>query len=268
METTVKQRLIKFITYKDISIRQFEKEIGASNGYVNNISKSIGGSKLQRILSAFPDLSQRWLMDGEGPMLIDGQPSQQPPKAPDVPEYLSNAVRSEDVTDLVYAAENKHGGIFYRDQRGQLYMSAPRVPYAAYAQYPNPADSLEPNGEWGRVIYKVDKVAHGCYLSFDIKGDSMDNGNRLSLQDGDSVLARELERDNWRTLRVGDHRFWVLVFGSSVLVKEIIAFNPTTGDITCHSLNPSPEYQDFNLNLDEVRHLYYVIKHQPKQNDM
>lgn len=264
METTVKQRLVEYLKHKGIGQNRFERMAGLSIGYIAKLRIEPSPTKLRGIINAAPDLNERWLLTGEGSMLME----EQPPKAPDVPEYLSNAVRSEDVTDLVYAAENKHGGIFYRDQRGQLYMSAPRVPYAAYAQYPNPADSLEPNGEWGRVIYKVDKVAHGCYLSFDIKGDSMDNGNRLSLQDGDSVLARELERDNWRTLRAGDHRFWVLVFGSSVLVKEIIAFNPTTGDITCHSLNPSPEYQDFTLNLDNVRHLYYVIKHQPKQNDM
>lgn len=257
------ERIKRLMEHLGMNAATFSKHIVFNQ---SNLSKILRGERkipanLTELILDKTNVRREWLMYGNGPM-FEGE------QAPDVPEYLSNAVRSEDVTELVYAAENKHGGIFYRDQRGQLYMSAPRVPYSARGEYPNPADSLEPNGEWGRVIYKVDKVAHGCYLSFDIKGDSMDNGNRLSLQDGDSVLARELERDNWRTLRVGDHRFWVLVFGSSVLVKEIIAFDPTTGDITCHSLNPSPEYQDFVLNLDEVRHLYYVIKHQPKQNDM
>lgn len=268
MKTTVKQRLIEFIRYKGISQRKFEEVIGASNGYINNISKGIGGIKLQKILSAFPELSQRWLLTGEGSMLVDGQSQQHPQQAPDVPEFLSNAVRSEEITDLVYAAENKHGGIFYRDGRGQLYMSAPHAEFAARGEFPNEADSLEPNGEWTREVYKVDKVARGRYISFTVLGNSMDNGQFKSLRDGDKVLTRELERDNWRTLRAGDHRYWVIVFDTSVLIKEIASFDAATGNITCHSLNPSPEYHDFTLNLDNVRHLFYGIRVKPGEYEI
>ena len=42
METSVKQRLIEFIKYKDLSQRKFEQLVGLSNGFVNNISKGIG----------------------------------------------------------------------------------------------------------------------------------------------------------------------------------------------------------------------------------
>ena len=264
METTVKQRLIAYLKYKKIGQNKFEKIAGISNGYIHNLKNAPGADHLTKILLAAPDLIRVWLLSGEGSMLMEEQPS----KAHDVPEFLSNAVRSEEVSELEYAGENKNGAIFFRDKEDLLYISVPRAEFAARGEYPNEADSLEPSSEPTRDIYKVDKKVKGRYLSFDVQGDSMDDGRRTSLQAGDKVLARELERDNWRTLRVGDHRFWVLVFGSSVLIKEIIAFNPTTGDITCHSLNPSPEYQDFVLNLDNVRHLYYVIKHQPKQNDM
>lgn len=65
METTVKQRLIYFIKSKGFSQGRFEKEVGLSNGFVNNISKGIGADKLQRILRSFPDLNQSWLLNGE-----------------------------------------------------------------------------------------------------------------------------------------------------------------------------------------------------------
>ncbi len=60
METTVKQRLIYFIKSKGFSQGRFEKEVGLSNGFVNNISKGIGADKLQRILRSFPDLNQSY----------------------------------------------------------------------------------------------------------------------------------------------------------------------------------------------------------------
>lgn len=71
METTVKQRLITFIKYKGLSQSRFEKAVGLSNGFVNNISKSIGADKLQRILGIFPDINQNWLLTGNGQMLAE-----------------------------------------------------------------------------------------------------------------------------------------------------------------------------------------------------
>lgn len=69
METTVKQRLVEFLKYKKIGQSKFEKRIGAGNGFVNNIVKSIGGEKLQSISREFPELSTEWLLYGTGEML-------------------------------------------------------------------------------------------------------------------------------------------------------------------------------------------------------
>ena len=252
---TVKDRLIAYLALKKISKAEFGRIIGVSSAYVTSMRKSIQPDKLDRIKSNFSDINIQWLLTGEGEMLMP--PSTSPP---------SNAVPSPGEEDEVeYAGENRNAGVFFRDPAGELYISVPHVPYAARAEFPNLADSLEPLSEWGRETYKVDKKATGLYLSFDIRGDSMDNGLRECLQDGDKVLARELERDHWRTLRTGDHRFWVLVFGSSVLIKEIIHQDTVRGTVTCHSLNPSPEYHDFDVNLDEVRHLYYVVKIKPHE---
>lgn len=69
MKTTVKQRLIKFLDYKNISQSKFERLCSLSNGYVNNVKSSIGTGKLQNIFSVFPDLNINWLLNGEGEML-------------------------------------------------------------------------------------------------------------------------------------------------------------------------------------------------------
>lgn len=69
MESTVKQRLIRFILDKKISVNRFEKETGLSTGYVNNIRVSIQPDKIQRIVQKFPDLNPGWLLTGEGEML-------------------------------------------------------------------------------------------------------------------------------------------------------------------------------------------------------
>lgn len=69
METTVKERLMKFIAYKQIGQTKFEKLAGLSNGYLNQLRKAPGVDKIQMIIGAFPDLNQQWLLTGEGEML-------------------------------------------------------------------------------------------------------------------------------------------------------------------------------------------------------
>ena len=61
--------------------------------------------------------------------------------------------------------------------------------------------------------------------------------------------------------------YWVVVFESSVLLKQLIGQDLEQGMLTFHSLNPSPEYADFTISENDVRHLYYVIKKKPRQMD-
>ena len=68
MENTLKERLIEFIKSEGLSQNKFEKRMGFSNGYINSISRGIGGDKLQRIISEFPRLNSDWLISGEGEM--------------------------------------------------------------------------------------------------------------------------------------------------------------------------------------------------------
>ena len=65
---TVKERLTAFIKAENISQAAFEKTVGLSNGYVNNIRRSIQPEKIQRIAQSFPQLNTGWLLTGEGNM--------------------------------------------------------------------------------------------------------------------------------------------------------------------------------------------------------
>ncbi len=66
---TVKERLKKFIKSQGIGQAAFEREIGLSNGYVNNIRQSIQPDKVERIIERYPQLNSGWLMTGQGDML-------------------------------------------------------------------------------------------------------------------------------------------------------------------------------------------------------
>ena len=70
METTVKERIKRYIESKKISVSSFERAAGLSNGYLNQLRNCPSATRLERIASAFPDLNKDWLLTGEGDMII------------------------------------------------------------------------------------------------------------------------------------------------------------------------------------------------------
>ncbi|MBO4659718.1 MAG: helix-turn-helix domain-containing protein [Prevotella sp.] len=237
-----------------------QRELAKQLGYTpSSLSQIINGHVplsdkfLNRLVTLDGRVNAEWIRTGEGNMLRTG------------------AGRMElvpDDDDMEYYTENTNGARFYK-QGDRLFMTVRHVPFAAYGQFVNECDTLEPDFEdWGEETYEVDHVARGNYLSFEVRGDSMDTGSRQSFEAGDKVLVRELDRVHWRDhIRFENRPYWVVVFGSSVLLKQLIAQDLEQGTLTFHSLNPSPEYADFTISENDVRHLYYVIKKKPRQMD-
>jgi transcriptional regulator with XRE-family HTH domain len=66
---SVKERIKKFIKYKEITERAFCTSIGVSFSYVNSIRKSIQPDKMKIITEIYPELNPIWLITGDGDML-------------------------------------------------------------------------------------------------------------------------------------------------------------------------------------------------------
>lgn len=105
----------------------------------------------------------------------------------------------------------------------------------------------------------VDKTYHGSYKVFEAEGDSMDDGSRHSICDGDKVLVREVKRELWQyKLHFKDWLFVIATKEENIVIKQIIDHNVENGLIKLHSLNPI--FKDYTIHMDEVAELYNVIK--------
>lgn len=65
-------RLFKYIDNKGVSVSEFSKRIGVSNGYLakqKSGKANIGSHIIEKIVRAFPDMNLLWLMTGEGSMI-------------------------------------------------------------------------------------------------------------------------------------------------------------------------------------------------------
>ena len=67
-----KEKIKKYLEYKQVSKNQFYKATGLSVGFLDS-GTSLGADKLKIIINAFPDLSLPWLLLDEGDMI--GKPS-------------------------------------------------------------------------------------------------------------------------------------------------------------------------------------------------
>lgn len=196
-----------------------------TSGWVSG-KRGIGKGVIDKITDKLPQINPTWLLTGEGDMEVGKSPS----------STQSNAHAVEDLN----------------------YMNVPVVHIKARCGYlagyadEGYIDSLP------TMPVIVDKTYHGRYMIFEAEGDSMDDGTRNSICDGDKLLCREVRRDLWLPkLHINDWYFVIVHRTEGISIKQITA-QDENGNITCHSLNDM--FNDYTVNLDDVAEIYNVIK--------
>lgn len=71
-EKCIKDRIMQWIDYNNLSVAAFERKCGLSTGYVANMKPNVNSKKLNDIAIAFPDLNMDWLKSGKGDMVKTG----------------------------------------------------------------------------------------------------------------------------------------------------------------------------------------------------
>lgn len=154
---------------------------------------------------------------------------------------------------------NKNGVKFYIYPDDTYKIEVLKIPFPAYATYLevfNDEDKLKQ--EFTTTTFKVDKVAKGNYLAFDVKNDSMWNEGGYDTPDGAEILAREIGRHLWNGRFKNEKYGYILMTKQNIFHKDIKDYNEQTGEITLSSRNP--ECEDFKISINDVFRLFNVIK--------
>lgn len=233
---------LKYLLERDgVSAYRVWKDTSITKGTIGNYveGKTNPNKSNISILASYFGVNESWLASGLGEM---NRPSR---KSEDEP-YLTT----------------KAGVKYYEMSNGRFRMRVPFIPVKAYAKYVDEYRDAEFFGnEYEEFEFIVDKIGHGRYFAFEIKGDSMDDDSKRSLSNGDIVLARELSKEHWRSkLHTDDYPNWVIVLNSTILCKQITEQDIDKCTITCHSLNPSPEYADFDLKMNDIKQLCNIVQ--------
>lgn len=220
------ERIAMIISQFCESKADFARKIGERPQTVSNwVSRGAGKNVLNKILGYFPEVNVNWLLTGEGEM-INQSPT----------PVQSNA----------HVVENLN------------YMNVPVVHIKARCGYLAGYEDREYIGSLPTMPVIVDRTYHGKYMIFEAEGDSMDDGTRNSICDGDKLLCREVRRDLWLPkLHINDWYFVIVHRTEGIAIKQITN-QDEKGNITCHSLNEM--FNDYTVNLDDVLEIYNVIK--------
>lgn len=226
------QRIQLVMEKEGLNKNSFSKAIGLSNNVtitrIINEQRTPSRTTCEKVVNAFPQYSLDWLLTGSGDMMVD----------------ISD--KSSSIQSNAHAVEDLN------------YMNVPVVHIKARCGYlagyadEGYIDSLP------TMPVIVDKTYHGRYMIFEAEGDSMDDGTRNSICDGDKLLCREVRRDLWLPkLHINDWYFVIVHRTEGIAIKQITA-QDENGNITCHSLNDM--FNDYTVNLDDVAEIYNVIK--------
>lgn len=220
------ERIAMIISQFCESKADFARKIGERPQTVSNwVSRGAGKNVLNKILGYFPEVNVNWLLTGEGEMTNQSPSSVQ-----------TNA----------HVVENLN------------YMNVPVVHIKGRCGYLTGYEDREYIGSLPTMPVIVDRTYHGKYMIFEAEGDSMDDGTRNSICDGDKLLCREVRRDLWLPkLHINDWYFVIVHRTEGIAIKQITN-QDEKGNITCHSLNEM--FNDYTVNLDDVLEIYNVIK--------
>ncbi len=234
--SNIGDRLKSLLEENGISSYQFSKRTGISQSILSrtiNKNSKPNDDNTQAICNYF-EVNEQWFLTGLGQKNV----------AKTKPDTITN----------------KNGNLFTELPNGMYRIRVPLIPVMAYAQYISEHTDTEFIEALDNMEFHVDRVGRGNYVAFEIKGDSMDDGTISGTPDKSIALCRELGRQHWDSKFRSAPYGWIIVHKDTILCKDIIGQDNEKGTITCKSRNPSPEYSNFELNLNEVQQIFKIIK--------
>jgi len=111
------------------------------------------------------------------------------------------------------------------------------------------------------IDFVQDTLEEGYYAAFEITNNAMTNGAFNSFPEK-TIAYGKLQTRKEFIAHYSKNPYWILVYDTVIMCKQILDYNKKQETITCHSLNISPEFSDFKIELGNVKQLFMVVKKQ------
>lgn len=216
----IKDRVYSFIREMGITVRQFEQNVGLSNGAVSKMGNSTRRSILDKIFAAYPQINEVWLLTGEGNMLKSKQ--------------TDNATTT---TSEVYSG---------KDEVPEQFVSY-LVPMAAMG---GSLVGFESEGVRRENCERVISPIANADWVVPVCGDSMEP----EYPNGSRVYVQQIYPDDF----IAWGNVFVLDTTNGIIIK-VVKESEKKDCVRCESLNPSGRYTPFDVPMRSIRAMYRVM---------
>lgn len=194
-------------------------------------------SFLDSLCKDFPDINKEWVLYNKGSMFLsDSDFFNQ-----DIKHSISKIKTKNGTNEVIPVPEDSYIMVEYID----LATSAGLLGIGDISVLPEEKTRLIPR-----------EYKKGNYLVVRVSGDSMDDGSKRSLSDGDEILIKQYT-DPIEYLPIRTKLFVVNTNNGSI-VKQITKIDKSAEQIICHSFNE--KYPDQVVELSEIIQLFEVEK--------
>lgn len=146
---------------------------------------------------------------------------------------------------------------------GKYLVEVPLVIVREQGEYSQKYNDETFMGTLPHIGFVIDQVSVTRYMAFEIANNSMYNGTAESIPAKTIVLGKQTSKTEMvRKVKTDPHRYWMILHRNAMMCKQITKYDKTTKGLTCHSLNDSPEYSDFEIHLEDVKQFFMIIKKQ------
>ena len=213
----------------------FEKKVGLSTGFVNNVGDSIRKTSLEKILSIYPELNTAWLLTGVGEMLntskTDAPTSQIINNEDELIAALDKGIKLLPEVDFKFAA-------------GQIELVDGTENIKRYWFLPDCRDCEAVAQIAGNSMSPA--YPSGCWVALKKHGFSIEDATQIPFGNVFGIVVQDKF--------TGDYHGHIKVLrrykDQALCRKYWIA----------HSLNDN-EYDDFDIEIAQVRSLWIVKQH-------
>lgn len=260
------ERLKQFIDYKAISLTQFDKLIGAGNGYIGKQIQrgaSIGSDVIETIVSNFPELSPAWLVAGVGNMLIPHDGSRHLNEDTVVYEQVPLAKNATKSNRKLHPKLNPTHDLGVKtiyltpqfitvDSAGDENIL--HISQRAAAGYLN--GYADPEYLQRQPSFKLPGLTDATYRSFVTDGDSMNP----TLKDKEMVIGRWVEKIDY----IRDDRVHILVTKhDGIIIKRLLNRVNEYNKVIAKSdaTNDRNLYPNIEVDPADILEIWYAVFH-------
>lgn len=117
-------------------------------------------------------------------------------------------------------------------------------------------------GGLSQMDFLVHTIEDTSFVAFEILGDSMNDSTSNSIPNGALVLGKKIDKKNLFDNKKLLNQSFIILCKDRIICKSITDSSRDKATLTCHNLNPSPEFRDFEIPIKDVLGIYKVIKKQ------